>query len=90
MSMAAAIVVFAVPFIKFGSILFALKAAWHWHEASEVLASADLAGMSDGRNLVAEVLQATLEQSAKNAKGALAAAVACILAAVTFGASYVS
>ncbi len=42
------------------SLFFALKACWHWHESSETLNGADIAGLSDGRcpmSLLAEVTE---------------------------------
>ncbi|MHC1550986.1 hypothetical protein [Phyllobacterium sp. K27] len=69
------------------STVLMLKAAWHWHSASESLTPADLAGMSDGRDVVHDLINDMLAQSASNAKGALFASVSAVFGFVALVAS---
>jgi hypothetical protein len=69
------------------SAVLMLIAAWHWHSASETLTAADLAGMSDGRDTVHDLINDMLAQSAANAKGAFFASVSAIFGFIALVAS---
>lgn len=49
------------------SLFFALKACWHWHETTETLNEADIAGLSDGRCTAS--LVAGLDDERKRLRG---------------------
>ncbi|MBA8880085.1 hypothetical protein [Phyllobacterium myrsinacearum] len=67
-----------------GASLSALKAAWHWHTSTEILTRDEVAGLSDGRNIMDDVLDIALAQSLANAKAAQAAIFAALFAIVVF------
>jgi hypothetical protein len=62
---------------------YALEAAWYWQTSSEILTPDELAGLSDGRNVLEEMVEAVMAQSATSAKGARSASLAALLAVVT-------
>ncbi|SDP13651.1 hypothetical protein SAMN05428967_1335 [Phyllobacterium sp. YR620] len=64
-----------------GAVAFAMKAGWHWHASTDIITADELASLSDGRNALAETIDASMRQSALLAKGASAASIAAILAA---------
>ncbi|MGO4448069.1 hypothetical protein AB4Y96_04000 [Phyllobacterium sp. TAF24] len=67
-----------------GASLSALKAAWHWHASTEILTRDEVAGLSDGRNVLDDVLDIALAQSLANAKAAQAAIFAALFAVIVF------
>lgn len=82
--------VLLAPCFAAASIILMLKAAWHWHCASEMLTPLDLAGLSDGRDVADDLTQDALAQMASNGKGALSAATSAILGSIAAIAGYFS
>ncbi len=82
------IAIWIVRFGTAGIILLTLKAAWHWHASTEILTRADIAGLLDGRSAMSCAAESVLEQAEQNAKGSLAAALACLLVAIVSLVSY--
>ncbi|MGO4448900.1 hypothetical protein AB4Y96_08225 [Phyllobacterium sp. TAF24] len=82
------IAIWIVRFGTAGVIFFALKAAWHWHSSTEILTRADIAGLLDGRSAMSCAAESVLEQAEQNAKGSMAAALACLLVAIVSIVSY--
>lgn len=70
------------------SIILMLKAAWHWHCASEALTGCDIAGLSDGRDVSDDLSKDTLAQNASNAKGGLCASIAAVFGSIALFAMY--
>lgn len=64
-----------------GAAVYITRAGWFWQSSTEILTADELAGLSDGRNVIDEVIDASMRQSAMIAKGARAASIAAILAA---------
>jgi len=60
-----------------------LKAAWHWHSASETYTAADIAGLSDGRDVMEDLIKDTLAQNAANAKGSLSGAISAFFGSIS-------
>ena len=64
-----------------GVAVFAIRACWFWQSSRDVMTTDELAGLSDGRSILDEVIEASIRQSAMIAKGAHAASIAAFLAA---------
>jgi hypothetical protein len=71
-----------VQLATIAAAFYALEAAWHWQSATEILTPDELAGLSDGRNILEDLVEAAIQQSAMSAKAARCAALAALLAVV--------
>jgi hypothetical protein len=67
---------------------YALEAAWYWQTSTEILTPDELAGLSDGRNVLEDMIEAAMAQSAMSAKGARSASLATLLTVVVLVVSH--